>query len=186
MIWIRLFQGLTIGTLLFTCCSCSSSSKSTNEGGGSSSGASRYTYETASRGAKAIIVRGKAVAPEGSSTVVKRAIEAGNRIVGKPYRRGGGHGKLEDSAYDCSGTVSYVLCKCGLLDSPTTSTALRKYGESGEGKNITIYARDGHTFMTVAGLRLDTTGGGDERRGPRWSTTSRSIKGFRARHAKGT
>jgi hypothetical protein len=169
---------LVLLPILLTFASCASSSPPPS---------TRYSYETSgNKGRKALVARGgKAIAPEGAPETVKRAIAAGNRIVGKPYRRGGGHGKLEDSAYDCSGTVSYVLCKSGLLAAPTTSTALRSYGKSGEGKHITVYARDGHTFMVVAGLRLDTTGGGNERRGPRWSTDSRSLKNFRARHPEG-
>jgi hypothetical protein len=171
---ISLFRYLTVFCFLFSSVSCASSQSSS----------AHHSYAAESKYAKATIIHGKAVAPKGAPQVVVSAIEAGNRIVGKPYRRGGGHGKLEDSAYDCSGAVSYVLCKCGLLDSPTTSAALRTYGDKGKGKHITIYAKNGHTFMTIAGLRLDTTSGGDERCGPRWLTTPRSLKGFLARHPK--
>ncbi len=38
-----------------------------------------------------------------------------------------------------------------------SSTEFRSYGERGPGKWITIYAREGHTFAVIAGLRLDTT-----------------------------
>ena len=44
---------------------------------------------------------------------VIRAIAAGNRLQGKPYKWGGGHARLQDSGYDCSGTVSYVLREAG-------------------------------------------------------------------------
>ena len=37
-----------------------------------------------------------------------------------------------------------------------SSTEFRSYGERGPGKWITIYAREGHTFAVIAGLRLDT------------------------------
>ena len=40
---------------------------------------------------------------------VLRAVAAANAIAGKPYRYGGGHAQFEDSGYDCSGSVSYVL-----------------------------------------------------------------------------
>src|SRR5215207_2049860 len=33
---------------------------------------------------------------------VRRIIAAGDRIAGKPYKYGGGHGQWEDSGYDCS------------------------------------------------------------------------------------
>ena len=38
-----------------------------------------------------------------------------------------------------------------------SSTEFRSYGERGPGRWITIYAREGHTFAVIAGLRLDTT-----------------------------
>ena len=38
-----------------------------------------------------------------------------------------------------------------------SSTELRSYGERGPGNWITVYAREGHTFAIIAGLRLDTT-----------------------------
>jgi hypothetical protein len=113
-----------------------------------------------------------------------RAISAGNRIAGKPYKFGGGHRSFEDNGYDCSGTVSYVLHGAGLLSSPGTSSSLRSYGKAGEGKHITVYSRNGHTFIIVAGLRLDT-GYNGERKGPRWSAKSRPMKGYVARHPPG-
>jgi hypothetical protein len=149
----------------------------------SSSKPKRYSYSN-SQG-RGILRHGKASASASAPTAVKLAINAGNRISGKPYRRGGGHAKLEDRAYDCSGSVSYLLCHAGLLDAPTTSGAFKKYGDRGPGKYITVYAREGHVFMIIDGLRMDTTGGGNERRGPRWSTTPRSLKGFQARHPHG-
>jgi hypothetical protein len=38
-----------------------------------------------------------------------------------------------------------------------SSTEFRRYGKRGRGKWITIYAREGHTFAVIAGVRLDTT-----------------------------
>src|SRR5205807_8232998 len=46
-----------------------------------------------------------AVAPADAPQQVKAAIAAANKIVGKPYRYGGGHGQWEDAGYDCSGPV---------------------------------------------------------------------------------
>ena len=40
-------------------------------------------------------------------------IAAGNEIAKKPYKYGGGHAKLSDSGYDCSGSISYALRKAG-------------------------------------------------------------------------
>jgi len=150
---------------------------------GSSAG-SRWNYKY-SPGKTAIVIDGKAVPPANAPADVMRAISAGNRICTMPYRRGGGHAKFEDSAYDCSGTVSYVLHAAGKLDEPTVSGAFRSYGRSGEGKWITVYARKGHVFMTVAGLRLDTGYSDADSDGPRWSSRSRPTKGYTMRHPAG-
>ena len=46
-----------------------------------------------------------------------------------PYSYGGGHGKVEDNGYDCSGTVSYALHGAGLLDTPLDSGSFMRWGE---------------------------------------------------------
>lgn len=137
------------------------------------------------KGRSAIIIGGKAVPPADAPPEVLRAITAGNRICRKPYRRGGGHARFDDSAYDCSGSVSYILHAAGQLDEPTTSAALRKFGDSGKGKWITVYAKNGHAFCEVCGLRFDTGYSDHDSRGPRWSSRSRPIKGFSVRHPEG-
>jgi hypothetical protein len=124
-----------------------------------------------------------AVAPAGAPPQVRTAIAAANRIVGKPYRWGGGHGKWEDRGYDCSGTVSYALHGAGLLDSPLDSTGFKRYGRAGRGRWITVYANRTHAFTFIAGLRLDTSGSGGS--GPRWRRAGRSTRGFTARHPAG-
>ncbi|MGH2917053.1 MAG: peptidoglycan-binding protein [Solirubrobacteraceae bacterium] len=130
-----------------------------------------------------VLANGKAVAPAGAPPQVQAAVAAGNRIVRKPYRYGGGHGTWEDSGYDCSGTVSYALHGAGLLSSPLASPGFTSYGEPGKGRWITIYAHSGHAFAVIAGLRLDTSGSGGS--GPRWRTEPRSGSGFTARHPAG-
>jgi hypothetical protein len=136
------------------------------------------------RGKTAVIVGGYAVPPAGLPKKVMQAISAGNQIVGKPYKYGGGHASFNDTGYDCSATVSYALHGAGLIDSVGTSSSLRKFGRAGEGKYITVYAKSGHTFIVIAGLRLDT-GYNGENEGPKWSTRSRPIKGYVARHPAG-
>ena len=121
-----------------------------------------------------------ALVPASAPPEVRGAIISANRIVGKPYRYGGGHAKVEDDGYDCSGTVSYALMGAGLLRGPLDSTGLKSFGRSGAGSWITVYANAGHTYAVIAGLRLDTSGTGGK--GPRWHTSSRSSKGFVARH----
>ena len=118
---------------------------------------------------------GRAAAPKNAPLQVKRAVWAANQLCLKPYRYGGGHKSFDDHGYDCSGTISYVLAAAGVIASPMSSTEFRSYGERGTGKWITVYAREGHTFAVIAGLRLDTTPC-DHYSGkwaPRWQTVYR-------------
>jgi cell wall-associated NlpC family hydrolase len=138
-----------------------------------------------------ILPDGTAVAPPSAPPQVHAAVQAANKIVGKPYRYGGGHGKIEDSGYDCSGTISYALGKPGanLLEDgvPLDSSSFMRWGEAGPGQWITVYTNPGHAFVVIAGMRLDTSAAGDPsgRKGPRWRPTLRSTRGFRARHPPG-
>ena len=136
------------------------------------------------QGKTAVLTHRGAMIPSDAPEAVKRAIAAGNRIAGKPYIYGGGHRCREDRGYDCSGTASYLLCSAGLLKEPMPSQDFRRYGEAGPGKWITIYARNGHVFTVVAGLRMDT-GWNGEREGPNWSTLSRPSMGCVLRHPAG-
>jgi hypothetical protein len=111
-------------------------------------------------------------------------IAAANKIAYKPYRWGGGHRSFQDSAYDCSGSVSYALHGGGLLRQPIDSTGFMTYGVPGRGRHITIYANPDHVYMVVEGRRFDTTGRG-RNGGSRWNSRSRSSKGFVARHPPG-
>ena len=142
-----------------------------------------YTYRYVP-GRTAILREGYAIAPPEAPPDVQAAIAAGNRIAGLPYARGGGHGSTFDSTYDCSGATSYVLIAAGKLGRPTTSTAFRHYGRSGEGEWITLYARRGHVFLSVAGLRFDT-GYNDGSHGPQWTTRSRPAPHAVLRHPAG-
>ena len=134
-------------------------------------------------GSRAKLIDGKAVAPRNAPRVVKQVIAAANRIEEKPYRYGGGHGRWEDSGYDCSGAVSYALHGGGLLDSPMASGGFMTWGRRGVGRWITIYANEGHMYAVIAGLRWDTSmTPGD---GPGWSKQMRSAAGLRVRHPRG-
>jgi hypothetical protein len=139
-------------------------------------------------GAKATVLpNGQAAAPLDAPPQVHAAIAAANRIVGKPYRYGGGHARVEDSGYDCSGTVSYALIGAKLLRSPLDSSSFMRWGRAGRGQWITVYTNPGHAFVVIAGLRLDTSAAGDPSgaKGPRWRPALRSTRGFRARHPVG-
>lgn len=131
---------------------------------------------------------GQAAAPENAPLAVKRAIWAANQLRTKAYRWGGGHRSFVDTAYDCSGTISYALGAAGLIPSPMSSSDFRRFGESGRGKWITVYARNGHSYAIIAGLRLDTTPyiTAHDVFAPRWQSTARvPDSGFVARHPVG-
>jgi hypothetical protein len=68
-----------------------------------------------------------------------------------------------------------------------SSSDFRSFGQKGPGKWITIYARSGHTFAVIAGLRLDTTPyiTGREKWAPAWQASFRRPSGFDARHPVG-
>lgn len=119
----------------------------------------------------------------GMPRAVRRAIRAANRIANYPYRYGGGHGSFTDSAYDCSGSVSYVLHAAGKLRSPLDSSSLMSYGRPGPGRYITIYSHTGHVYMTINGRRYDTSARADS--GTRWSRQDRSTAGYTVRHPPG-
>jgi hypothetical protein len=126
-----------------------------------------------------------AATPSNFPAQVQYAVNAANRIQSAPYRRGGGHARVDDNAYDCSGSVSHVLIKAGLLRAPLPSSGFANYGLPGPGRYITIFVKPGeHVFMTVCGLRMDT-GGGRQEEGPRWRAKPRSTAGFSMRHPAG-
>ena len=136
------------------------------------------------RGHHPVLKRGRLHLPGGGSGVpasVFHAIAAANRIATFPYRWGGGHGSWNDSGYDCSGSVSYVLHGAGVLDAPEDSSQLMSYGAAGPGRWITIYSNPGHAWMTIRGRRYDTSGGD----GTRWVPYSRSSAGYTVRHPPG-
>lgn len=114
--------------------------------------------------------------------LIDEMVAAGNKIAKYPYRYGGGHESFTDSAYDCSGSVSYVLHAAGLLSSPETSGELMSYGLSGPGKWVTIYTNPTHVFMVIDGRRFDT---GALYAGSRWSSTMISTNGYWVRHPAG-
>ena len=124
-----------------------------------------------------------AIAPASAPAPVQLAVAAANSLTDKPYRYGGGHGTFQDTAYDCSGAVSYVLHAAGLLASTRNSTALMAFGKQGAGSWITVLAHGGHAYIVIAGMRFDTSGAGED--GPRWRTARGSRRGYELRHPPG-
>ena len=126
---------------------------------------------------------GMAVAPASAPDEVKAIIEAGNAIATKPYKYGGGHARWNDTGYDCSGSVSYVLHAAGLLSRALDSTDFMSWGKRGRGTWVTVRTNPSHAYLIVAGLRFDTSA--RSRTGNRWSEQMRSASGFVARHPEG-
>ena len=134
-----------------------------------------------------ILPNGYAAAPAGAPPAVQAAIFAANQIVGRAYVYGGGHQSFTSVGYDCSGTVSFALHGGDLLATPMDSSDFMRWGVRGPGQWITVYTNPSHAYMTIAGIRLDTSTAGDPSglSGPRWRPLERSSKGFHARTLPG-
>jgi peptidoglycan hydrolase-like protein with peptidoglycan-binding domain len=126
---------------------------------------------------------GMAVAPASAPDEVRAIIAAGNAIAKKPYKYGGGHNRWNDSGYDCSGSVSYVLHAAGLLSRALDSTGFMSWGEPGRGTWVTVRSNPSHAYLIVAGLRFDTSA--LRQTGTRWTEQMRSARGYRGRHPEG-
>lgn len=131
---------------------------------------------------------GKLAIPQGVPEVVQRVIAGANAIADFPYVYGGGHVSFVDTAYDCSGSVSYALAAGGLLRAPETSGQLESWGAPGQGRWITVYANAGHTYMYVnVGGRwmLYDTAGRSGVLASRWQPSPVDNAGYVARHWPG-
>jgi cell wall-associated NlpC family hydrolase len=138
-------------------------------------------------GSTAELIDGLAAAPEAAPKSIDSMIWAANQIIGKPYVYGGGHGSFKSFGYDCSGTVSFALHGASLIKIPMDSSEMMHWGEKGIGRWVTIFANPGHAYMTIAGLRLDTSPVDDpsNQNGPRWRPLRPENAGFVMRHPEG-
>jgi cell wall-associated NlpC family hydrolase len=160
------------------------SSLGTATGGSPVAGAQLAKPQLLVPGSRARYIAGLAAAPMGAPPAVQQIIWAGNQIIGLPYIYGGGHQSYRARGYDCSGTVSFALHGAGLLITPEDSSEFMGYGSSGIGRWVTIFSNPGHAYMTVAGLRLDTSAAGDpsNQQGPRWRPLRSDNGGYTVRH----
>jgi hypothetical protein len=124
-----------------------------------------------------------ALVPAGTPATVQAMVVAGNELQELPYGPGGHPDPRGASEEDCSSTVNYVLWRAGvrpiaeiLRDNPLAQDYVH-WGLPGPGRWVTIYATDAptpHVFITIAGLRLDTSHNGTDEGpnraedGPRW------------------
>jgi cell wall-associated NlpC family hydrolase len=138
-------------------------------------------------GVTARYVDGLAAAPMSAPPAVQEIIWAGNQLIGLPYIYGGGHASFVSPGYDCSGTVSYALHGAALLSAPEDSSEFMGFGAAGVGRWVTIFTNPGHAYMTVAGLRLDTSAADDpsNEQGPRWRPLRPGNGGYTIRHPVG-
>jgi cell wall-associated NlpC family hydrolase len=138
-------------------------------------------------GVTARYVDGLAAAPMSAPLAVQEIIWAGNQLIGLPYVYGGGHASFVSPGYDCSGTVSFALHGASLLTAPMDSSEFMDWGGHGVGHWVTVFTNPGHAYMTVAGLRLDTSPVDDpsNEEGPRWRPLRPGNPGFWVRHPVG-
>jgi Transglycosylase SLT domain len=129
-----------------------------------------------------------ALVPVGVPGVVQAMLVAGNELQRVVYGPGGHPDPLGASEEDCSSTVSYVLYRAGVRplaeiieDNPLAQDYVH-WGAPGPGRWVTIYSTDNptpHTFLVIAGLRLDTSHNGTDvgpnsaEDGPRWRILDR-------------
>ncbi len=138
-------------------------------------------------GSRARYVNGIAAAPISAPPVIQQIIWSADQIIGLPYIFGGGHASFVSPGYDCSGTVSFALHGASLLPTPEDSSEFMAWGSNGIGRWVTIFSDPGHAYMTVAGLRLDTSAADDpaNQQGPRWRPLRPANGGFTVRHPLG-
>jgi cell wall-associated NlpC family hydrolase len=143
--------------------------------------AQQQQQTTAVPGGRSIGGNGAIAIPASVPETIQKVIAGANEIADFPYVFGGGHASFVDSAYDCSGSVSYALAAGGLLSAPETSGELEHWGVAGPGRYISVYANAGHAYMYVDGILYDTAG----RSGvyaSRWQVGAVDNSGFVVRH----
>jgi hypothetical protein len=137
-------------------------------------------------GDRAVLAAGDghlALIPLAAPAVVRAMLIAGNELQELPYGPAGHPDPRGAAEEDCSSTVNYVLYRAGvrplgeiLRENPLAQDYVH-WGSAGPGRWVTIYATDApspHVFLTIAGLRLDTSHDGTDigpnrsQAGPRW------------------
>jgi hypothetical protein len=165
------------------------------EGDGLEGADTRLVGETATpvrfiAGERAVLAPGDghvALIPAGVPATVQAMVVAGNELQELPYGPDGHPDPRGAIDEDCSSTLNYVLYRSGvrpiseiLADNPLAQDYV-DWGEPGPGRWVTIYATDEptpHVFITIAGLRLDTSHDGTDvgpnrdEDGPRWRILS--------------
>ena len=140
-------------------------------------------------GTRARYVEGLAAAPMSAPAPIQAMVWAANQIIGLPYIYGGGHNaSFISPGYDCSGTVSFALHGAALLTTHRRTPRNSCTGaRAGQGRWVTIFSNPEHAYMTVAGLRLDTSAADDpsNQQGPRWRPLRHANSSYTVRHPLG-
>ena len=138
-------------------------------------------------GTRARYVNGLAAAPMSAPAQIQAIVWAANQIIGLPYIYGGGHASFISPGYDCSGTVSFALHGAALLSTPEDSSEFMGWGSAGQGRWVTVFSNPEHAYMTIAGLRLDTSAADDpsNQQGPRWRPLRHANSSYTVRHPLG-
>jgi cell wall-associated NlpC family hydrolase len=138
-------------------------------------------------GSTARYIDGLAAAPMSAPLAIQEIVWAANQLIGLPYVFGGGHASFISPGYDCSGTVSFALHGASVLPSPEDSSEFMVWGSHAAGRWVTLFSNPEHVYMTVAGLRLDTSSADDpsNQQGPRWRPLRPANPGFTVRHPLG-
>lgn len=136
-------------------------------------------------------IAGNSDAPAAVASLIETADKINAQKL--PYVWGGGHavsgkadrgtGRDPGVGLDCSGAVSAVL---GI--DPRVSGAFAKWGDSGEGKQVTVYANDHHVLMKINGHFFGTSSsnpGGGAGWIPQKVISKGYLSNFTARHPKG-
>lgn len=105
-----------------------------------------------------------------------------------PYVWGGGHGSIESapSGLDCSGAVSWVLNKAGILKTPLTSGSMGEVLKPGPGA-VTVFYNNEHTFMRIGNQYWGTSVGdsGAGGLGPHPAPSARYLAQYNVGHVAG-
>lgn len=129
----------------------------------------RAKAQAAAVGLKAVVSQAPGPAPKKVVTRFKAIKSAAKELESKgfPYSWGGGHdasfapggeGENGGPGYDCSGAVSFVLHKAGVLSSPLTSGSMGSVLAPGPGA-VTVFYNAGHTFMRIGNQYWGTSVG---------------------------
>jgi cell wall-associated NlpC family hydrolase len=103
-----------------------------------------------------------------------------------PYVWGGGHGSIESApkGLDCSGAVSWVLAKAGILKTPLTSGSMGEVLKPGPGA-VTVFYNANHTFMKIGNEYWGTSVGDSGSLGPHPAPSAGYLAQYSVGHVPG-